>query len=120
MIVKICWVLLALNHALPAFALFNPALLAKLYGVAPGSDTFTLMHHRASLFLAIFVTAIWAVFRPEVRPLATAAVGTSMVSFVLIWMRAGAPRSLRPIAIADSACLPFLLYAGWQAFGTAG
>ena len=120
MIEKLCWALLALIHATPALALFRPALISKMYGIEAGTDSFTLMHHRAGLFVVIFVICLWALFRPEVRSLASVAVGRSMGSFVLIWWLAGASPALRGIAIADMIGLLILLYAGFQAFRTIG
>jgi hypothetical protein len=116
MIERICWTILALIHAMPAFAAFRPALISRLYGVDPGADVFTLLHHRAALFLAVVVICVWAAFRPEVRQLASIAVGISMVSFVLIWWLSGMPPALRTIAVADLIGVPFLLYAAWHAF----
>jgi hypothetical protein len=101
MIVALCWALLALIHALPALALLRPALITRLYGVAPGSETFLLLHHRAALFLVVVILCLWAMLRPEVRPLAAVAVAVSMVSFLLLWRAAGAPVALRSIALAD-------------------
>lgn len=116
MIDRICWIILALIHAMPALAVVRPALISRLYGVDPGADVFTLLHHRAALFLAVVVICVWAALRPEVRQLASVVVGISMVSFVLIWWLSGMPPALRTIAIADLIGLPVLLYAAWQAF----
>jgi hypothetical protein len=115
MIAKICWALLGLLHVLPALALFDPSRLTKMYGVERGSGNFILMHHRAALFLVIVVICVWAIFRPDVRPLATIAVGISMASFVLIWWLSGMAPQLKTIAIADMIGLPVLLLAGWFA-----
>jgi hypothetical protein len=101
MIVALCWALLALIHALPALALLRPALITRLYGVAPGSETFLLLHHRAALFLVVVILCLWAMLRPEVRGLAAVAVAVSMVSFLLLWRAAGSPVALRSIALAD-------------------
>lgn len=120
MIAKICWALLGLIHAPPALALFRPALITKMYGVEAASPTFTLMHHRAALFLVIVLICGWAILRPEVRLLATTAVGLSMGSFVLIWWLSGSPASLRSIAVADMIGLPVLLLAGWLALQARG
>lgn len=120
MIEKICWALIALIHATPALAMFRPAMISQMYGIESGTDTFTLMQHRAGLFVIIFVICLWALLRPEVRPLASVAVGISMGSFVLIWWLAGASPALRGIAIADMIGLLILLYAGFQAFRTVG
>ena len=116
MIAKICWTLLGAIHAIPALALFRPALISTLYGVEPGSDSFTLLHHRAALFLAIVAICVWAALRPEVRQLATVAVTISMVSFIAIWWLAGAPSALRSIAVADMIGLPALAVAAWMAW----
>jgi len=120
MIDKICWALIAIIHVTPALALFRPALISKMYGIEQGTDSFTLMRHRAGLFVVIFVICLWALFRPEVRPLASVAAGLSMGSFVLIWWLAGASPALRTIAIADMIGLLILLYAGFQSFRKIG
>jgi hypothetical protein len=91
-----------------------------MYGVEAGSDTFTLLHHRAALFLVIVGIAFWAALRPEVRLLATVMVGISMGSFVLIWWQAGSSPALRSIAVADMVGFPILLFAGWQAIRMVG
>jgi hypothetical protein len=101
MMVAVCWALLALIHVPPALALFRPALITRLYGVAPGSQTFLLLHHRAALFLVVVILCLWAMLRPEVRGLAAVAVAVSMVSFLLLWRAAGSPMALRSIALTD-------------------
>ena len=116
MIERFCWIVLGLIHAMPALALFKPAWITRLYGVGPGTDSFTLLHHRAALFLAVVVICVWAALRPEVRQLASVAVAISMASFVLIWWLSGMPPALRTIAVADLIGLPVLFYAAWQAF----
>lgn len=116
MIDRICWIILGLIHTMPALAFFKPALISRLYGVDPGTDSFTLMHHRAALFLVVVVVCIWAALRPDVRPLASVAVGISMGSFLLIWWWSGMPPALRTIAVADLIGLPILLYLAWKAF----
>jgi hypothetical protein len=68
MITKICWALLGLIHAVPALALFRPALLARMYGIDAASDIHTLMQHRAALFLVIVIISFWTMARSEVRP----------------------------------------------------
>ena len=120
MIAGLCWALLGLVHVTPALALFQPALISRLYGVEPGSNVFILMHHRAALFLVIVVICVWALLDPDVRRLATITVGISMGSFVLVWWRYAAPSALRSIAVADLIGLPILAYAGWQAFQVPG
>lgn len=120
MIERICWVLLMLLHVPPALALFRPAQLSVMYGVEPGSDSFALMQHRAALFLVIVVICIWAALRPEVRALASVAVGISMGSFLIIWWMSGMTPQLRVIAIADLIGVPVLLLAAGLAYRQAG
>jgi hypothetical protein len=120
MITKICWAILLAIHTMPALALFRPTLISKMYRVNTDSPIFLLFQHRAALFVVICVICLWSIFRPETRPLATVAVGISMVSFVLIWLLAGAPSALKSIAVADIIGLPFLIFAGWQAFKIGG
>jgi len=116
MIAIICWVALGLIHLLPAIALFRPTMIGTLYGVEAGSTTFLLLHHRAALFLVVLTVCIWAALRPEARPVASVAVGISMLSFLWLYLAAGQPPTLRQIAVADLIGLPFLAVAAWQAF----
>lgn len=111
LIEHLCWLGLALIHLVPTLALFRPALLTRLYGLEPGTDIFTLMHHRAALFGVIMMIALWAAFQPLVRPLALVAIGISMASFLILWWRAGTPARLKPIALADLIGVPLWLVA---------
>ncbi len=54
LIETLCWLVLALIHALPALAFFTPSLITRLYGAEPGSQVFLLMQHRAALFCSVF------------------------------------------------------------------
>ena len=119
MIERVLWGLLALLHGVPALATVRPALITRLYGVEPGGDTFALLHHRAALFAVVLVVSIWAIFDPAVRRLASVAVALSMLSFLAIYFTAGAPSSLRSIAVADMIGLPVLLSATWLAWRVA-
>jgi hypothetical protein len=116
MLIVICWVVLAAIHFLPALALFRPSLITQLYSVDGGAPVFLLLQHRAALFLGVFVMCIWAIFHAESRQIAVICVGISMVSFLVLYAISGQPDALRTIAIADLIGLPFLAYAGWQAF----
>lgn len=117
---SICWAALAALHLLPAAAIFRRALIESLYGVAPGAAPFLLIHHRAALFCVVVIICLWALVRPEVRPLATVATGISMISFLVLYGSADAPPVLRTIAIADLLGLPFLAFAAWQAIRAPG
>jgi hypothetical protein len=112
----ISWLILAAIHALPALALFRPAALTALYGVAPDNPLFLLMHHRAGLFLAVFAACVFSAFVPEGRRLAAIVTGISMVSFLALYWLGGSPQSLRTIMLADLAGIPVLAYVAWSAF----
>lgn len=112
----ICWLLVALVHLIPALALFRPGLITRLYGVAPGSPLFLLMHHRAALFFAVLVACVWAAFDPEGRKLATVIAAISMLSFLALYHSRGRPAALSTIALVDLIGLAPLAWAGWYAF----
>ncbi|MCZ8172145.1 MAG: hypothetical protein ACK442_03155 [Novosphingobium sp.] len=112
----ISWIALALVHLMPALAFFRPATLTALYGIHADNPLFLLMHHRAALFLAVFVACLWAAWRPEARQLAGIVTAISMLGFLWLYWRAGAPTALRTIALVDLIGLPFLAFALWGAF----
>ncbi|MFN9634225.1 MAG: hypothetical protein ACK554_12420 [Erythrobacteraceae bacterium] len=112
----ILWLILAAIHAMPALALFRPATLTTLYRLQPDNPLFLLMQHRAGLFFAVFVASIWAAFVPEGRRLAVLVVGISMVSFLVLYWKAGSPAPLRKIAQVDLLGLPVLAGVVWLAF----
>ena len=116
MVQSILWLILAAIHAMPALALFRPATLTTLYGIAANNPLFSLMQHRAALFLAVLVACVWAAFIPEGRRLAVLVVGISMLSFLVLFWIAGAPSPLKRIAVVDLAGLPILLGVAWFAF----
>ena len=115
MLDRLLWLTLAAVHALPALAFFRPALMARLYGVGTTDDLFLMIRHRAALFMAIFVIAIWAAIDPATRCVAGAAIAISMVSFLWLYWQAGSPAGLRLIAWVDLAALPVLILAMWRA-----
>lgn len=118
MVERICWVVLALIHAVPAAAGFSPGLLERLYGVPRDDVAFLLLQHRAFLFAIVVLVCVWAAATPAVRPLAAVATGISMVSFLLIFHIAGMPPPLRTIALADWLGMLPLAFVAWSAFGT--
>ena len=115
LLVQAAWALLALIHLMPALALFRPALITQLYGVAPGEATFLLLHHRAALFFAVLVLCVWSVFAAAPRPAAAVATAISMLTFLLLYWQAGSPPALRTIAVADLIGLPALALVIWAA-----
>jgi hypothetical protein len=116
MSVHLSWMVLALVHLVPALSVLRPSLLTKLYGVSAGSDVFVLLRHRAALFFAVLVLSVWAAFDVVVQRPAVVVVGLSMVSFVGLFVAAGAPRALRTIAVVDAVGLVPLAFVGWRAF----
>ncbi|MFZ4690807.1 MAG: hypothetical protein ACOYLS_16365 [Polymorphobacter sp.] len=113
---RLAWLLLAAIHAMPALALFRPALLTRLYGAVPGDSAYLLLQHRAALFLVVVIVAIWAALDPAVRRLSVVAVGVSMLSFLALYADAGRPSALRTIAVADLAGVVPLLFVAWGAW----
>lgn len=117
MATKAGWFLLALVHASPAAVLFRPSLLQQLYRVAPEGPTALLLTHRGATFLAIVVAAVWAAFDPSVRRLCTVTVGIAVVSYLILYVRAGMPEGpLRTIAAVDAFALAPLLLVAWSAW----
>ncbi|MFM9853900.1 MAG: hypothetical protein ACKVOJ_14020 [Sphingomonadaceae bacterium] len=116
MLLPISWAILALIHTAPAVGLVRPSLITSLYGVEADDPAFLLLHHRAALFLAVFVICIWAIFDPASRRMASVAVAISMISFLWLFIAGGSPPALRSIAIADAIGLPALAYVTWRAF----
>jgi hypothetical protein len=114
--VVIAWGLLALVHLTPALAFFQPDKLRGLYRVSADNPLFSLMHHRAALFVVIVLLCIWAIVDPAVRRLAAVGVGFSMISFLVIYMRAGQPAALKTIATVDLIGLLPLAVVTWDAF----
>lgn len=112
----ICWLLVGLVHLAPALALFRPTLITRLYGAAPDSPLFLLMHHRAALFFAVFIACIWAAFDPGGRKLATLLAAISMLGFLFLYVTYGRPAALGTIALVDLIGLVPLAWAGWRAF----
>lgn len=120
MLQPILWLIVAAVHAMPALAFFRPGQMQSLYRVGPDNPLFLLMHHRAALFLAVFVTCVIAAFHPPSRPLASVVAGISMLAFLFLWSRAGFPPQLKTIAMVDLIGLPALVLAAAFAFGLIG
>lgn len=114
MFIKLCWTVLALIHVIPALALFEPSLLTTLYGTQTGTVTYMLLHHRAALFVGVFITCIYAIFQPGSRQLAALVVAVSMVSFLVLFILNGKPDSLRLVAMVDLIGIPFLAIVAWK------
>lgn len=116
-VTKLAWFALAAIHAAPAAVLFAPSLARRLYGVSPTDDLGVLIVHRGALFLGIVMLAVWAALDPNVRRAAGAVVAISVVGFLAVYLRSGAPDgALRPIAIADAIALMPLAWTLWHAW----
>jgi hypothetical protein len=115
---KLAWGLLALVHLSPAAAALAPSLVERLYGVSPTGDLGVLIVHRGALFLAIVAACVLAVFDPAARRALGVVVAISVIGFLVLYLRAGAPSGpLRTIAIVDAAALlplAFVLVAAWR------
>jgi hypothetical protein len=115
---RMAWGLLALAHLSPAAVAFVPSLVERLYGVSPTGDLGVLIAHRGALFLAIVAACVLAVFDPPARRALGIVVATSVIGFLVLYLRAGAPSGpLRTIAIVDAvALLPlaFVIVAAWR------
>ena len=116
MLDRVAWLLLALLHLSPAMALVRPAIIETLYGVGRDTPAFPLVRHRAAMFVALVAICLWAMADPGVRRLASVACAMSMLSFLLLYRMAGAPRALRTVAMADLLFVPILAFASWRAF----
>lgn len=116
MLEQISWTVLALVHLTPALALLRPSMLTALYGVTRESPLFVVMHHRSALFVVVLMLCIWPLFDPRVRTLSVVGVGASVITFLFLYWRAGAPKLLRRVAIADLVGLPAWAYVAWRAF----
>jgi len=98
---------LILVHVVPAMALLSPSLCTRLYGIAADAPLFVVVRHRAAFFVAVVGACGWALVADEVLALkyAAAQTGLSMVTFLVLYVRHGAPTALRTVAIADVVAL---------------
>ena len=117
--VKIAWALLALAHVLPALVFFRPEMTSRLYDVAPTGDIGLLLVHRGALFAAICAAAIFALFDADARRLASLVLAISVIGFLVVYYRGGAPEgALRTIALVDGFALfplAWVLWSAWRA-----
>lgn len=114
---KIAWGLLAAVHVMPALVFFRPEMTARLYDVAPTGDIGVLLVHRGALFVVVCVAALYALFDKDVRRLASLLLAISVVGFLTVYLRAGAPSgALRTIALIDAIALAPLALVLWTAW----
>ncbi len=115
---KLAWVCLIVVHLAPAMVLFIPSLIEKLYKLSRSDDIGLLIIHRGAMFLGIIVAALFAIIEPSARRFASVVVGISVIGFLIVYGRAGMPKSeLRKIAIADVVALIPLGVVTYEAWG---
>lgn len=114
---KAAWAALALLHLMPALPLVRPSLIERLYGVPPEGDLGVLLIHRAALFGVVLIAACVSIVHVDSRKFASFLVAISMISFLVLYVRAGAPAGdLRKVAIADAVGLVPLGIVVWRAW----
>jgi hypothetical protein len=114
---KASWALLILIHASPAMVLFAPTLVRRLYGVDESGGAGVLLVHRGALFLAVIAACAYAMVAPEARRVASVVVAISVIGFLLVYARAGAPAGpLRKIALVDLVALAPLAMVAFEAW----
>jgi glucan phosphoethanolaminetransferase (alkaline phosphatase superfamily) len=120
-LVKLAWLALVLIHASPSAVAFSPSLLKKLYGADPSGGLGMLLTHRGVLFFAVLVVAALAIFHTSARQAASVVAAISMVGFLVVYARGGAPAGpLRTIAWVDLVGLVPLLVVAYDAWLGAG
>ena len=116
--IKLAWGLLAALHFAPALPIVNPRLVERLYGAPSTGEVGLLLVHRGALFAALFAAACFALVHTDSRRLVSVLMAVSMISFLFLYARAGAPAGpLRSIAMADAIGLIPLAVALWSAWG---
>lgn len=121
LVTRIAWALLALAHVAPSLVVLRPSLVEALYGVAPSGDVGVLLVHRGALFLAVVAAASLAALDPAARRAASLMAAISMLGFLVIYVRAGAPSgALRRIALVDAAALLLLAWVAVEAWRPRG
>lgn len=113
----LAWLALAVVHLPPALPLLAPAALERLYGVEPRGELGLLLTHRAALFAALVVLAIFAALDEGVRRAASLCVVLSVLGFLMLYAAAGLPGgALRRIALVDGVALAPLAWVTWAAW----
>ena len=118
MLIKFCWFALAiLVHGAPSLVFFRPDMIGALYGVSSEGDLATLLVHRSAMFFGILAVSLFALFDHRARRAASLIVAISMLSFLYLYLGAGAPEGpLRKIAIVDAIGLAPLAVVIWDAW----
>lgn len=118
-IIALAWWTLVLVHIMPAAAAFSPRLRQRMYGVTEDAALGVILSHRGVLFIAVAGACAYAAFDAASRPLAAIIASISVLGFLIVYAKAGAPKPLRTIALIDLiAIAPLALAAGaaWALF----
>lgn len=118
LVIKLSWAALALIHVAPAAVLVAPGLIRSLYGIDASGDLGLLIAHRGALFVAVLAVCLYAAIEPGARRAASLVTALSVISFLILYARAGFPEgALRTIAMADLialAPLALVIVTAWR------
>lgn len=112
-LIALAWLALVLVHIMPAAAAFSPRLRQRMYGVSEDANLGVILTHRGVLFICVDAACLYAAFDAPSRPLAAVVASISVLGFLIVYAKAGMPKSLRTIALIDLiAIAPLLIAAG--------
>lgn len=106
------FVALGALHIPPALGSISPKALAALYGAgAADLGIRVLLQHRGTMFVLVAVACLVAAGVPKWRPAAAVLTGWSVLSYLAVYLAAGAPAGpLQRIALADALAVPVLIF----------
>lgn len=98
-------------HVPPAIGAVSPDALSALYGAAAGESAIqVLLQHRGAMFAFVAFCCFYAALVPRWQPAAAILTGWSMITFLGIYLGAGAQSGpLLKVAIADGVGVAVLL-----------
>lgn len=106
------FVALGALHIPPAFGALSPKALEALYGAgAADVGVRVLLQHRGAMFVLVAVACLIAAGVPKVRPAVFVLTAWSVLSYLAVYLAAGAPAGpLQRIALADLLAVPVLVF----------
>lgn len=101
--IAVGFVILGALHTPPAVGALSSEALSILYGPAAGDETVAIvLRHRGAIFVLVALTCYAAAAIRRWRPFAVVLAAWSMLSFLILYLTAGAPSGpLLRIALAD-------------------